>query len=575
MRQTEIAVFAASLWFAAPALAEPVPTPDPLPTPRYHCADPGSEAVGDSAETAETTPPRSDEPSGQAVGKIRIHVKPIFDLSKPEENNWLFRGANYLKVPTDTQVIDDYLLFEQGEPYNPRLLEESERILRSRKFLRDAKIVASDPCAEQVDIDVTVKDVWTLLPDVSFTRGGGENSSRLGFRDSDFLGSGKSVIVVRKQDNERTGVLFAYGDPNVLGTHNELDLQYQDNDDGDVKYFNLTHPFYSLDDRWSAGVQFTENMRTDTLYELGDEVQEFSHDERFSSVFFGWSAGLVNGRTHRWLFGYTEEKSDFSAVATTDPLRAIPIKREYRYPWISWQLIEDQFQKTRHVNQMSQTEDINFGWNAFVQVGAASESFNSPEDATIVRFNAQRYRELSTRFLHFQRLSGSTYWHSDGPRNQVVHWLNRFYYTPKSEQQWFANIELSRGWDLFVDQPLSLGGDTGLRGYPIRYQHGDHRVLLNLERRFYIAYDVWSLFDIGGAIYADYGRAWNEGEDNGVNDGWLGDVGFGIRLSPTRTGSEEEGAVNVLHIDIATPLVRKNDPELDEWQLLITLKSRF
>ncbi|QGX40569.1 hypothetical protein [Permianibacter aggregans] len=557
MRLTEIVVVLSTLWFAAPALAT-------------HFTNVECPATSASDETGEqeTAPP-------QHIGEISVQVKPIFDLDKPEENNWLFRGANALKISTDQDVVEDFLLFERGEPYNARLLEESERILRARKFLRDAHVDVDDPCAEVVNVNVSVKDVWTLLPDVSFSRGGGENSSRLGFRDSDFLGTGKSIIIVRKENNERTGVLFAFEDPNLFGSHNELDLQYQDNDDGNVKHFNLAHPFYSLDDRWTAGINFTEDQRDDTLYERGDEVQEFNHDEYRSSVYWGFSDGLQGKRTERWVFGYTIERSNFASADETDPNRSIPVTREYQYPWISWQVVNDQYIKTKHVNQMSQTEDINFGLNAFIQIGYADESFNSRDNATVLRMQAFQYRRFSEELLHYYQFNANSYLHDDGPRNQIVHLFNRFYYTPKPEQQWFANLELSRGWNLFVDQPLTIGGDSGLRGYPIHYQNGDHRVLFNLERRFYIAYDVWSLFDIGGAVYADYGRAWNQGEDNGPNGGWLADVGFGFRLSPTRTGSDTEGSVAVLHIDIATPLVRDDDPELDEWQVLVTLRNRF
>ena len=36
-----------------------------------------------------------------------------------------------------------------------------------------------------------------------------------------------------------------------------------------------------------------------------------------------------------------------------------------------------------------------------------------------------------------------------------------------------------------VITPCNLGGDTGLRGYPLRYQNGNQRALFTVEERLY------------------------------------------------------------------------------------------
>lgn len=509
------------------------------------------------------------------IRDIEYTVQPIFDESNPDENNWLFRGANYLKIATRTEVIENDLLFEPGSTVDGRTLEESERILRRHKFLRDAHVTVSDPCADEVDVKVIVKDVWTLLPDISFSRGGGENSSRLGFRDSDFLGTGKSILVVRKQNNERSGILFGYGDPNLFGTRNRLSLQYQDNDDGQVQHFSLAHPFFSLNDTWTSGVSFNQNERVDSLYFRGDEYQHFFQDERQMHVYLGFSNGLVDNRTHRFTFGVSEERSYFQPTIETTTATPLPSDRQYQYPWMSWQTIEDNFVKATHINQMSQTEDLNLGLSAHVQIGYAQADKFRDEDATIVRADIQQFVALSKRLTLFYQLSGSTYWQSDGPQQQVLQALNRLYFNHAEQGQWAATLELTHGVNLFVDQPLTIGGDSGLRGYPIHYQTGNRRALLSVEKRFYLFYDVWSLFDVGAAVFADVGRAWSEGQDNGPNGDWLSDVGFGLRFSPTRTGSDSDGGGSVLHVDFAAPLNTDEDPELDSWQLLVTLRNRF
>ena len=50
--------------------------------------------------------------------------------------------------------------------------------------------------------------------------------------------------------------------------------------------------------------------------------------------------------------------------------------------------------------------------------------------------------------------------------------------------------------------------------------------------------------------------------------GWLADAGFGLRL-----GNERSGLGNVIHIDLAFPLVRSGG--VDSVQLLVETRQKF
>lgn len=113
-----------------------------------------------------------------------------------------------------------------------------------------------------------------------------------------------------------------------------------------------------------------------------------------------------------------------------------------------------------------------------------------------------------------------------------------------------------------------IGGDTGLRGYPLRYQTGDSKFLFTMEQRYFWDWYPFRLFRIGGAIFADVGRTWGDSPVDGENKGWLSDVGFGFRFAPTRAGARK-----MLHLDIAFPL--NGDSSIDEVQILLEAKRRF
>ena len=89
-------------------------------------------AMADEAENADF--------DGATIREVDLDKANIFDTTNPEEDKWLYRLANRFHVITRDATIRKQLLFEPGQPYSRRLVEESERILRQRKYIYDAEI---------------------------------------------------------------------------------------------------------------------------------------------------------------------------------------------------------------------------------------------------------------------------------------------------------------------------------------------------------------------------------------------------------------------------------------------------
>ena len=115
---------------------------------------------------------------------------------------------------------------------------------------------------------------------------------------------------------------------------------------------------------------------------------------------------------------------------------------------------------------------------------------------------------------------------------------------------------------------LQLGGDNGLRGFPLRYQSGTRRALFTVEERFYTDIYLWQLFRIGGAAFFDAGRAWGGSGTNVQDPGWLSNAGFGLRIVSARAAFS-----NVLHIDLAFPIGAPAD--IQKVQFLVKTKTSF
>ena len=73
--------------------------------------------------------------------------------------------------------------------------------------------------------------------------------------------------------------------------------------------------------------------------------------------------------------------------------------------------------------------------------------------------------------------------------------------------RFYSRLNYERRNRLVLDDPLSLGGDSGLRGYPVQYQHGLERTLATAELRWYPRITLYQILDMGFVAFADAGKA--------------------------------------------------------------------
>jgi hypothetical protein len=140
-------------------------------------------AAAATASAAELPDNQTLEGNGAVIGQIVLERANVFDLNDPDENNSLYRLANRWHIVTREKVIQQQLLFKSGDTFSERLLDESGRILRQNIYLYDASIKPIRAQNGVVDISVETRDVWSLGPDLSFSRKGGENRSGIGLEE--------------------------------------------------------------------------------------------------------------------------------------------------------------------------------------------------------------------------------------------------------------------------------------------------------------------------------------------------------------------------------------------------------
>lgn len=504
---------------------------------------------------------------GAIISSIELHQLNVFDTSLEEENNPIFRFANQTHITTKPHVIMALLLFSEGDNYTVKKIVESERLLRQQSYLYDARIYATKNCDGNINVTVVTRDLWTLLPDLSFSRRGGENTSRLGFRESNLFGWGKRLSLTQTKDQDRSGYLFVYDDPNILSTRYRGRLEYADNDDGERHYIGVNYPFFSTDTPYSYGFFNFHNKRTESLYENGETISEFSQQSEVRQIYFGHAKQLSHNWTQRVTVGYQYEKQVFNTLTQT----TLPVAddRTLSYPYLQSQWLEDKFIKVRNFDSIYRTEDLNLGWNINAKIGYSDQQISDNDSHFIYQLTANKAHYTSDNSLWRVNFALSGHWNSqkNTARNLISQFGLQYYLNTSIKNSWYANIQLRFAKNLTADQQLTLGGETGLRGYPVNYQHGSKSVLINIERRYYWEYDLLQLFKVGGALYFDIGRVRGNTLVHS-NPDYLKNIGAGLRLAPSRAN-----AGVVLHLDVAAPI--DGPQQVDNIQWLFTVKNRF
>ena len=522
------------------------------------------------SETAaqETTAGRDGQPL--KVRQVHVVTQNIFDPNKPGEDKRLFRLADRLHIVTRPEVVERQVLMKPGDDYSAQAAAESERILRRNRYLYDAEVKPVLVGDGQVDLEVVTRDVWTLQGGIGFRRSGGANTTRFQVQDVNFLGTGKGISLTHQTTVDRTSNEISYDDPSLAGTHGRLSLAYADNSDGTLKDLTLERPFYSLDTRWALGVQATTDDRVDSLYNLGHVFARFQHREDVFGVYTGWSPGLSGRHTHRFLAGFFFDRDRFGQAAGTAAPVLLPGDRTLAYPWASYDYLQDGYFTARDMDRIQRTEDVNMGRQFHLRIGYSSKSWGATLDRVVADASAATGWHPGPRQILLAGFQGSSRFGGSGAENLLMGGSLRYYVRDFGDHIFYAALSGDISHQLDPERQLLLGGDTGLRGYPLRYLQGDRRVLLTLEQRFYSSRELLHLLHLGAAIFFDAGSAWFEDGDGKVaaRRALLKDVGLGLRF-----GSSRSSRGSMIHLDLAFPLDGGSSIKRVQW--LVSTSETF
>ena len=523
------------------------------------------------------------------ISHVFIDNHSIFDpAGLPEEGlvRWTYEMTNRLHRRTRPAVIRRELTFRVGDCFDPAAVRESARILREFRFIAAADVFGVPQPDGTRHVVVDTRDEWTTKTALGIRFDDGLRFEGASIVEENFLGRGAAVGAywLERDEQRQLGGLVeihrlgrSYWDTRTSVASTRV---------GEAVDVALIRPFQGE----SAGTGYRAEFRhrrdlfsyvvpagsPDSGHEAADPTaEEWSHlvlpvREQRGQVGLSHRMGtpgrlaiLGGGLSFESVEPFAGEvegirDGDFSRREGVDPATAALVqtskgaRQAYRLNLMAG-LRQITFLERRGLDAVAGVQDLPLGREAILMVGRSigSTGPGRPPDLWS-RLNLFRSGQIGPIFSFAtltgearRELGGSGGAWKDGTADLQI--LN--YWNPggAGSPTFLLRGLAQGGWRAEAPFQLTLGGPSGVRGYSEQQFPGARRVVVSGEARMALPNPLSQLADLGMTVFGDAGRMWAGDAPLGVDSGWKGSVGAGIRLGfPAGTSS-------VIRIDVALP----------------------
>ena len=481
---------------------------------------------------------------GAPIVVIRIERHDVFDLDDPSTSARAYRWVDAVHALTRESFIRSLLLFHEGDALDPLRLAESELILRGTGFLNPV-IISAHAIPGGAEVVVETHDQWTIGLDLSFDVSGNRARAGGSLSDDNLLGSGQSVLVESDSGPERTSRKVAYADRAILGSRWQVDLSGTMSTDGSERFLRLEYPFFALATPRAGGIVWYENTEQGHLWASAERSVSGSAERRDLEVWMGFRVPGEGVRTDRILVGAFGERALFGRWRRADgALFERPSDRNLAGPEIGWEHATFRWKVVNGFRSWVRQEDLPLGPNWQIKAGlslpgAGGDRARGRYSGT---FDVGRWRER-TYMWAAAAISGRI--EGGNSADAIAHFELGGAMTGVTGLRLRVAADLGHALDR--DRQLTLGADSGLRGYDPNKFDGTSRAVANVEWRHRITGELLHIAVLGMTLFADAGRTW--GARVGPSSaGWRSDAGAGVLVEITRAS-----VVRILRLEVAFP----------------------
>lgn len=409
--------------------------------------------------------------------------------------NWGERTGNRLHLKTKKIAIYNLLLFKKNSPYNAYKMQESERLIRSQKYVTAVRITnkIAGVASDSVDVTIRVLDSWSTIPRFSISG----NRVSVGIKEKDFFGSGQQLEYryTNRFNDGRNANDVTYTVPNIKNTYISTTLHYnKDLDNNYTKSIDIERDFYSPLTKWAGGVFVGQNFRKDTLQapDLTYAFQPFKYN--FQDLWAG-KATKVFEDEHNTITNLITSLRFLNVDYTESPT----IEYDPTHFYSDEKLILSgiglntrKFIKDNYIFRNGQTEDVPIGRIYGITLGYQYKNTHW-KSYFGVQYSFGNYYRLG--FLSFNFEAGTFL--RDSKTYDTAYLLESNYFTKLySIGNWklrqFVNpkIVLGANRDNIIGDQLNINQENGLAGFNSAV-YGTNKMVLSLQTQTYTPHALW------------------------------------------------------------------------------------
>jgi len=434
---------------------------------------------------------------GKIIGNIRFKVLGAFGTNVADTalvfTNRFFEWINKTYPPTRKRIIENSLLFEQGDKLSAVNMSNSERLLRQLKSLNDARIYVSETAAnsDSVDVLVVVKDVYPFGAAVGAV---GIDRYELDVYSVNFLGLGhllsNSMIVAPTADPWFQYSKFRYFIPNISGSFIDIDVVAEKNAGGSLMRFNSKKDFLPAQAGW-GGILNVENKeyRISRNY---DFPPDFSIDTNNNVVIGYFGADIFGGynlpvspiSSHNPVFlssGAAIETRNYFERPKTRPDTNIRYQDRADILF-SVGFFRNNYYRTRYVNDFGKTEDIPYGMNLTLTGGYEwGEFFDRP----YMGLSVSAGNFLTGKGYYFFLAEAGSFVQDRQWKQGLVTFRSSYFsdlwqFKEKYNYRLFSQISYTAGLNRYENEKMFLLNQYKSRNYDLYKFDGNQQLNLNL-----------------------------------------------------------------------------------------------
>lgn len=454
-------------------------------------------------KTTTIEPPISYKPyQGKPIRYIYIESHDPFGYSlqdttrKPEK--FIEKAGNFLHPRSKKMTIKNYLLLRKNQAFDSINLVESERLLRSQRFIRNVKIEII-PIENSDSIDLTVKtlDSWSIIPRVEFS----SNKFGVQLRERNFMGLGHTFDNRFKKNISSGDYRFqtSYTIPNIARTYIGINVGYYENEYGELsKGINIYRPFFSPLTRWAGGAYVGQKTFYDSIpneYKISYQEFKYNLQDYWGGMSFPLNKLDKNHKDlNNLIFAARYFKVDYIETPTEllDPNQFYSNEEFYLF---NIGVSRRSYKKDRYVRNFEIIEDIPTGISYGLTGG-----FQNKNDQTrfyyALKFKYGDYFRVGYLGTHLQY---GTFLKNSKSEQSVLainfNYFSNLYNIKNWKVRTFLNSDIIVGNNRFDSRAdrvtLNENDPKGIQGFYSKNIYGTQKWLTNLTLQSYSPYQLW------------------------------------------------------------------------------------